>query len=340
MLREDGDRPRLGWVGTGRMGAELVRRLLAAGHRVSVFNRTRAKAEPLAELGAVVVGSIAELSETDVVFVTVGSSEDFVTAVTGEGGLLSGEGNPSVVVDCSTISADASAEVRQALAKRGIAMLAAPVSGNPKVATAGRLTMAVSGPEEDYERVAPLLDLLGAGSTYVGEGELARTVKICHNLFLGVVTQSLAEVTVLAQRGGVSRRAFLEYLNKSVMGSLFTGYKAPAFVNLDFHPTFTTKLLRKDFELGLAAARDLEVPLPVAALVHQIIQGLVGLGHGEDDFATLLQAEARIANLVLESEDAEVPDGLTPRPPEDGSSRGPTGDGGERRVTQTNEWGS
>ena len=294
------------------MGSALIRRLLAAGCDVSLYNRTRAKAAPLAEAGAKLVDSAAELGGTDIVFITVGTSQDLVSALLGPDGLLSGRSQPSVVVDCSTVSAEASAQVRERLAERGTALLAAPVMGNPKVASAGRVTLAVSGPRAAFDDARAYLDLLGAGSTYVGEGELARTVKLCHNLFLGVVTQSLAEVTILAQKSGVSRQAFLACLNDSVMGSTFTRYKSPAFVNLDFHATFTAALLRKDFDLGLAAAREREVPMPVAALVHQLVQSLVGHGYGEEDFAALVELQARSAGLELASEQAEVADGLEP----------------------------
>jgi 3-hydroxyisobutyrate dehydrogenase-like beta-hydroxyacid dehydrogenase len=146
--------------------------------------------------------------------------------------------------------------------------------------------------------------------TYVGEGEAARLVKICHNLILGVVTQILAETTVLAQRGGIARADYLEFINGSVMGSTFTRYKTPALANLDFTPTFTGHLLRKDFELGLDAARQLDVPLPVAALTHQIVVSLIGNGLGDVDFAALLELEARGANLKLEPETREISDGL------------------------------
>jgi 3-hydroxyisobutyrate dehydrogenase-like beta-hydroxyacid dehydrogenase len=294
------------------MGSALARRLLAAGCDVGVYNRTAAKAEPFAAAGAEVAGSPAGLASRDIVFVTVGSSEDFSEAVLGPGGLMSSEAAPSILVDCSTISAEASRQVRGELAQRGTTLLAAPVMGNPRVAGAGRLTLAVSGPRQTFEAARPYLDLLGAGATYVGEGELARTVKLCHNLFLGVVTQSLAEVTILAQKSGVSREAFLGCLNNSVMGSTFTRYKSPAFVNLDFHPTFTATLLRKDFDLGLAAAREHEVPLPVASLVHQMVQTLIGHGYADQDFAALIELQADAAGLQLESEGADVSDGLDP----------------------------
>jgi 3-hydroxyisobutyrate dehydrogenase len=311
MADRRGDR-RLGWLGTGRMGAQLIRRLLADGHDVSVYNRTLAKAQPLAAHGAKVVDSASDLASCEIVFVMVGTSEDLIDAVLGADGLLSGAAAPAILVDCSTVSAEASAQVRAEADARGTALLAAPVMGNPRVARAGKLTLAVSGPRTAFDEAEPYLNLLGAGSTYVGEGELARIVKLCHNLFLGTVAQSMAEITVLAEKSGVSRQAFLACINSSVMGSLFTRYKTPAYVNLDFTPTFTAALLRKDFDLGLAAAREREVPLPVAALVHQIVQGLVGRGHGGQDFAALLQLEAESAGLALVSENAEVSDGLEP----------------------------
>jgi 3-hydroxyisobutyrate dehydrogenase len=300
----------IGWVGTGRMGAELARRLIAAGCDVTVYNRTVAKAEPLLALGAKAASSIAELGSRPIVFLSVGSSDDLLAALLGRDGLMSGRAVPRVVVDCSTVSASASARAREELAGRGTALLAAPVMGNPKVVRAGQMTAAVSGPRSAFDFAAPYLDLLGRGTTYVGDGEAARTVKLCHNLLLGVVAQSLAEITVLAEKSGISRHAFLDCLNKSVLGSLFTGYKTPAYVNLDFEPTFTATLLRKDFDLGLAAARDHEVPMPVASAVYQLIQGLVGRGYGDADFAALLRQQADSAGLSLESEHAAVSDGL------------------------------
>jgi len=300
----------VGWLGSGRMGSTLIRRLLAAGSGVVVYNRTRARAEPLAADGAKVVDRAAEVARAPIVFVMVGTSQDLIDAVLGPAGLLVGEHVPAIVVDCSTVSVEASLQVREALAARGTQFLAAPVMGNPRVAAAGRVTFAVSGPADAAARVQPYLDLLGAGASYVGPGESARIVKLCHNLLLGVVIQSLAEVTVLAQKAGISRQAFLACINNSVVGSTFSRYKTPALVNLDFRPTFTATMLRKDLDLGLAAAREHEVPMPVAALVHQLVQSLIGYGYGEQDFAALIQVEAERAGLELVSEDADIPDGL------------------------------
>jgi 3-hydroxyisobutyrate dehydrogenase len=302
---------RLGWVGTGRMGHALCKRLLEAGCDLAVYNRTRSKAEPLADLGATVVDAPADLADRDIVFTMVAGPADFKHLVLGEEGLLSrSDTAPPIICDSSTVSPEASAEVRVHTEERDVALLAAPVSGNPSVVDAGKLTVVVSGPERAWQAARPYLELFGAGATYVGPGDVARLVKICHNLMLGVVAQSLAEITVLAEKGGVSRAAFLEFLNASVMGSMFTRYKTPAMVNLDFTPTFTPALLFKDFDLGFQAAKQLGVPMPVAAAAQQPVQALMGLGYDEADFIALLELEARSAGVDLVSEDVPVSDGL------------------------------
>lgn len=298
----------VGWIGTGRMGSAMARRLARAGFDVTAWNRTRAKTEALTGDGIRAADHITDLADCDVVFTTVSTSTDLEAVLTDL--FARTDAAPSTVVDCSTVSAEASAAVRAAAQDRGVDFLAAPVSGNGKVVAAGRLSLVVSGPEPVYHRVEPLLAALGRSTTYVGDGETARLVKLCHNLLLGVVIQSVAEITVLAERGGVSRAAFLDFLNHSVMGSMFTRYKTPALVKLDYTPTFTPVLLRKDFDLGLAAAQDLGVPMPVAALTQQIIQGVISGGRGADDFAVLLEQQAAAAGLDLKPESAEVDDGL------------------------------
>lgn len=289
-----GETLRVGWIGAGRMGAAMAIRVVRAGEDLTIWNRTAAKAEPVAEAGGAIAASIAGLRDRDVVFTMVSTGADLEQVLLGDGGLLVDEAaRPAIVVDCSTVSIDTSAAIRAACAERGVEFLAAPVSGNAKVIKAGELTMAVSGPEETYRRVAHLLADIAKSVTYVGDGEVSRLVKIAHNTMLGVVTQALAEITVLAEKGGVPRHSFLEFLNNSVMGSVFTRYKSPAFVNLDFTPTFTPVLLRKDFDLALEAARKLEVPMPVAAITASMVQASVGSGRVDEDFAILLDAGRR-----------------------------------------------
>ena len=311
MATVPGNPPRIGWIGAGRMGAALVRRLLDAGYQVAVYNRTRSKADELAVHGAEVVDRPVDLADRDIVFTMVSASDDLEQVTVGEGGLLTApDVAPAILIDSSTVSAEASAEVRAEATKRGTELLAAPVSGNPAVVASGKLTLAVSGPRAAFDQVEGLLGALGRGVTYVGEDEVARLVKICHNVFLGVVIQSLAEITVLAEKGGVKRADFLEFLNHSVMGSVFSQYKTPALVNLDFTPTFTMPLLRKDFDLGLAAARELEAPMPLASAAAQLVASAIGAGFTEQDFAVLIEEQARRSGLTLISENAEVTDGL------------------------------
>lgn len=303
---------RVGWIGTGRMGAAMAGRLAKAGNDVIVWNRTKAKAEPLVEVGCAVADTIAELRDRDVVFTMVSTPADLEQVLVGDHGLLSDPDQlPGAVVDCSTVDTASSVAMREACAERGVDFLAAPVSGNGKVVRAGLLSMVVSGPEETYQKVAHLLEAIGKSATYVGEGDAARLVKIAHNLMLGVVTQCMAEITVLTEKGGVSRAAFLEFLNDSVMGSMFTRYKSPAFVNLDYTPTFTPILLRKDFDLGLAAARQLDVPMPLAAATAQLVQASVGSGRVDEDFAILLDLQAAASGLELKPENVHVDDGLS-----------------------------
>ncbi|MBV9001798.1 MAG: NAD(P)-dependent oxidoreductase, partial [Solirubrobacterales bacterium] len=267
---------------------------------------------PLAELGATIVDVPADLCDRDIVFTIVAGPADFQQVITGPDGLLSrSDSTPAVVVDSTTVSDEASARVRAEAEKRGTALLAAPVSGNPKVVKAGRLTMVTSGPEEAYKAALPYLEILaGGGVTYVGEGERARLVKVCHNLMLGIIAQSLAEILVLGEKGGVSRAAMMEFLNNSVLGSTFTRYKTPAYVNLDFTPTFTPQLLFKDFDLGYEAARAHGVPMPVATAAQQVVQAMIGNGYTDVDFAALIELQAKASGLDLESEAAPVSDGL------------------------------
>jgi 3-hydroxyisobutyrate dehydrogenase-like beta-hydroxyacid dehydrogenase len=307
-----GETPTVGWIGTGRMGFQLALRMLNAGYDMAAYNRTRAKAEPLAEKGAKVVDSPAALAGRDIVFIMVSADPDLEAVVTGPGGLLSGTDRPRIVVDASTVSMEGSARIRAAVEAAGVRFIAAPVSGNPKVIAAGKITVAASGPRSVFDEVEPLLATWGRGVTYVGEGEVARLVKIAHNVFLGVVIQSLAEITVLAERGGVSRAAFLQFLNESVLGSAFTRYKSPALVNLDFHPTFTTELLRKDLQLGLGAGKELGVPMPLAAAADMLIAQAVGAGYAAEDFATLVLEQARRSGYAITSENTPVDDGLAP----------------------------
>jgi 3-hydroxyisobutyrate dehydrogenase-like beta-hydroxyacid dehydrogenase len=289
--------PTLGWLGTGRMGAAMAGRLIDAGHEVALWNRTKAKATPLAERGGRSVETIHQLAACDIVFVMVTTPEDLEEVVDGPAGLLSAPVKPSLVVDCSTVSVESSARVRAAAAAAGVALLAAPISGNPHVVAAGEACMVVSGPAAAFDMAKPFLDEIAKVAVYAGEDEQSRLVKLCTNLYLGMMAQALVEVIVLAEKGGTDRAAFLDFLNATVLGSEWVRRRTPELVKAEWILTFTTELLRKDFELGLASARDLEVPMPIASAVHELIQSAIGRGLRDQDFLALYDLQARDARL-------------------------------------------
>ena len=314
-LRNEAGTP-LGWVGAGgRMGTQMVSRLLAAGQPVKVYNRTAGTLDGLLTQGAQAVGSPGELASCDVVFVTVGGDGDFESVILGEQGLAAGAAVPSIIVDATTVSADVSASVRERAAERGVVLLAAAVSGNAKVIRAGRLSIVVSGERAAFEQVRPYLELLGRRVTYAGEGERARLVKLAHNLYLGMVIQALVEITVLGGKAGIARADLLEFINDSVMGSAFSRYKSHALVNLDFEPTFTLELLAKDLTLGLGLGESLDVPLPFSAAVRESVLETIADGYGGQDFAALIATRAKAAGVELVPENVPVPTGLESAPP-------------------------
>jgi len=288
----------IGWLGTGRMGTAIVNRLLDAERPVMVWNRTPAKTGPLVARGARVADSIVALADCDVVYVMVSGPRDLEEVVLGEGGLLSAESRPGVLVDCSTVSEEASARIRTAAAALDVAFLAAPVCGNPEVIADGQGSFIVSGPLKVFEQVRPDLEVVAKTVVHVGEQEQARLVKLAHNLYLGMMVQSLVEVVTLAEKAGTSREAFLEFFNGSALTSPWIRRRGPELATGDWHLTFTNELLRKDFDLGLAAARKLEVPMPATSTTYQLIQSAIGNGLRDEDFLSLYELQARSAGLA------------------------------------------
>ncbi|OLB76405.1 MAG: 6-phosphogluconate dehydrogenase [Alphaproteobacteria bacterium 13_2_20CM_2_64_7] len=314
------NKQKIGWIGVGRMGLPMAERMLKAGYDLSIWNRTRSKAEPLAKLGGKVVDNLVELKDVDVLFSIVSTGKDLdqvyfgKNSVTGHGGKL-----PKIFVDCSTISVEESAAIRDRLKQLGSDYVTAPVSGNAKVIKAGKLSAVISGSEAACKTVTPMLEAIAPrGVSYVGDGELARICKIAHNVMLGVVIENLIEITLLANKMGVPRHAFLAFMNNSVMGSMFTRYKSPALVNLDWTTTFTPELLRKDLDLGLALGREWDVPMPVTAAAREVLQSHFGAAtlkldpeeYLQKDFAALMETMALASGMKLESENKNVPTGL------------------------------
>lgn len=301
----------IGWIGLGRMGEAMVTRLLKAGHTVHVWNRTASKAEHLAAYGAKIEKNKIDLASCEIVFTMVSTTDDLKEVLFGPGGLTTGSHLPRVVVDSSSISQEGSAEIRAQLEALGVAYLCTPVSGNAKVAKAGKLLTVSSGPKALYDQVEPYLQAMARKVMWVGEGELARIWKIAHNTMFGVIIQNLCEITVLAEKAGIPRHVFLESINDSVLGSMYTRYKTPVLTNLSFeHVTFTPKLLLKDMDLGMSAAKALGVAMPAAAATRESIARMVGRGYDDIDFSVLLLETAKDAGMALKPENVKVSDGL------------------------------
>ena len=302
---------KVGWIGLGRMGEAMVKRLTKAGHGVDIWNRTRSKAEPLVEYGATLVDSKLDLAACETVFTMVSTTDDLKEVLFGAGGLVTGKTLPRLVVDSSSISQEGSTEVRERLEALGVAYLCAPVSGNAKVAKAGKLLVVASGPKHLYDLAEPYLRAMSRKCMWVAEGELARVWKIAHNTMFGVVIQNLCEITVLAEKAGIPRHVFLESINDSVLGSMYTRYKTPVLSNLTFEQvTFTPKLLLKDLDLGMAAAKAQGVSMPAAAATRESVSRLIGRGYDDVDFSVLLVEVAKDAGLELKPEAVKISDGL------------------------------
>ena len=252
-------------------------------------------------------------------FAVVSTGKDLEEVYFGPDGVGAANKVPPVFVDCSTIAVAESAAIRERLGERGASFVCCPLSGNAKVIKAGKLSAVASGPQAAYCAVEPMVKAFAPrGVSYVGEGELARICKIAHNVMLGVVIENLIEITLLTNKLGVPRHAFLAFLNNGVMGSMFTAYKSPALVNLDWTTTFTPELLRKDLDLGLGLARDADVPMLVTAAAREMLQAHFGAatlqadpqGYLAKDFAALMETMAIGAGMKLVSEDKPVPTGL------------------------------
>lgn len=295
---------RVAVLGLGRMGVPIAERLQSAGHELSVWNRSPAAAGPFVARGVTRLERPGDAWAHADLVITMLADDAAVQAVTlGEEGLLrTAAPAQAALVDMSTISAATSAEIAEAAARHGIGYLRAPVSGNPSVVVAGNLAIIVSGPTEVFERLTPTLRDIGPNLFHVGEGEQARAVKLALNLMIGGTTQLLAEALVLAERHGLERAKLLEVIAGSAIGSPYVRYKQDTLLSGDYSSTFTARLLHKDLDLALAAGHAASVPLPVTALVQQLVEGAIAQGMGDLDLAVLVPRLEREAGVRGSSE--------------------------------------
>lgn len=290
---------RVAVLGLGHMGVPIAERLAQAGHELSVWNRSPEPLRPFAQRGVVCLEQPSGAWRHADVAITMLSDDDAVKAVLlGEDGVLSGDPpRAATLIDMSTISAPASAEIAQAADRHGTAYLRAPVSGNPSVVAAGNLGIIVSGPLASFERCRALLGDIGPNLFHVGDGEQARIVKLALNLMIGGTTQLLAEALVLAERNGLDRAKLLEVVAGSAIGSPYVNYKQRTLLSGDYSSTFTARLLHKDLSMALDAGHAASVPLPVTALVQQLVEACIAQGFGELDLAVLVPQLERSAGI-------------------------------------------
>jgi 3-hydroxyisobutyrate dehydrogenase len=292
------------WFGYGRMGEPMVGRLLTAGVPVQVWNRSPSRLESLKLTGATILHEGAAAT-APVMFSMLANDDALNALVDSADGPLRSATTPSVWVDCSTVSVQASRRAAAAARSAGTSFVCAPVSGNPNVVRAGKLTLVVSGEQEAVRRVQPLLDLIGPCTHHVGAAHEARVVKLCTNAVLASLTNVLSEVLVVGEKAGVSRGDLMRFINDSVMASPFTRMKTGAFVELDLTPTFPPEGLYKDVRLMLDAAADLQVAMPTVSAAEQALTRLINSGLGRDmDFAALVLLAAREAGLEVKPEAA------------------------------------
>ena len=279
-------------VGLGKMGEPIARRVLAAGHTLAVWNRTPSRADGLVETGAQLLARPGEAwGRADVCVTSVLDDEALRDVTVRDGGVLADAGGARgdrVLVDMSTVSVGVSREVAEAAVRAGIGYLRAPVSGNPSVVEAGNLSIMVSGGEDVFRAVEPLLRDIGPNVFLVGAAEEARVLKLALNLMIAGTAELIAEALVLGEASGLDRARMLEVMGASAVGSPFVKYKTAALVADDYSATFTTAAMYKDLALALDAGHEAGVPLPVTAAVQQLFEGCLSSGMAEADLMSLL----------------------------------------------------
>ena len=282
---------KVGFIGLGIMGRPMAKNLMDAGYQMILFNRTKQKAEELAREvgGAEVADSPREVAErSDIVITMLPDSPDVEAVVAGEDGVLEGLKEGSLLVDMSTISPVVTKELAGKVVKKGASMLDAPVSGGDAGAIGGTLSIMVGGSEEDFERAAPLFEVMGKVATHVGPVGAGQVVKACNQVVVALNIEAVSEALVLGSKAGVAPGKILEALSGGLAGSAVMEAKKEKFLGHEFDPGFRIELHRKDLGIALAAGNEYGVSLPVTAVVSQVLEALLARGSGDDDHSAIL----------------------------------------------------
>ena len=289
----------LGYVGLGVMGGKMAARLLAKGHLVTGYNRTRSKAQWLVDRGMTWADSPRAVCEAaDVIFVMVTDSASLEAVAEGPDGLLAGLSPGKVVIDMSTVSPAVSRAVAEKVRAKGADMVDAPVSGSVVTLEQGKLSVMVGGDRATFDRVKPLLEDIGPKVTYVGGNGLALSMKIAINLSLAVQMLAFSEGVLLAEKSGIARETAVDVLTHSVIGSPMIQYRGPFVLGMPEEVWFSVNMMRKDMVLALEMGRQLDVPLPTTAVTNEMLTAARGMGLAERDFAVLFEVLARMSGVA------------------------------------------
>jgi 3-hydroxyisobutyrate dehydrogenase len=288
----------IGVVGTGIMGAPMAQNLAKAGFKLTVYNRTRAKAEAIAGNGITVAGSIAQIGEQcSVVITMVPDTPDVLTAVEGEGGLASSMKRGSVLIDMSTIAPGATRELAKRLAAKGIAMLDAPVSGGSWGAQQGTLTIMVGGEQATFDRCKPVFEAMGKSITLMGPSGMGQTTKLVNQILVAGTASAVAEALVFAAGQGADLLKTIEAVSGGAAGSWQLANLGPRMAKGDFAPGFMVKLQQKDLRLIEEAAQEAHVPLAVTALARQYFTSVEATGLGDEGTQAIIKAVEKLAGI-------------------------------------------
>ena len=288
----------VGYVGLGVMGSSVVRRLLGAGHDVTVWNRTREKAGPLLEAGARSAASPREVAEqSDVVFTMVTNTAAVRAVTDGPDGIIAGLAPGKTYVDMSTASPANTRELAARVAEAGAQMLDAPVSGTSITVDQGKASIMVGGDEDAFDRAKPILEAIGPKVFHIGESGSAVTIKIAINLSLAVQMLAFSEGVLLAEKSGISREKAVEVMLASVIASPMVAYRGPLVLGHPDEVWFDCHMMQKDLNLALELGRELEVPLPTTAVTNELLTAANGMGIGDFDFAVLFDVLARMSGV-------------------------------------------
>ena len=291
----------LGFVGLGTMGGRMARRLLDAGHHVTGYNRTRARAQWLVDMGMVLADTPRAVADVSEVTFSMMANDDALLAVTeGDDGVMAGMTSGKVYVDMSTVSPQISRELAARTAERGAVMLDAPVSGSAVTVEAGTLSFMVGGDAATLERVTPYLKDIGPTITHVGGNGQAAAMKIAINLSLPVQVLAFSEGLLLAERSGIPRDVALEAMVNSVAASPMLKYRAPLIGDTTKEALFDVTMIQKDLELALEMGHELGVPLNTAAVTNQMLTTARGMGLGNKDFIIFHEMLRRLSGEAPE----------------------------------------